>query len=213
MRLSDTFMSIVFSIMILYVIFLIMLFLYVGINKVVKSIYRKKREEIERKLTEKLVIKYQPGINIELDELKIFLRSISDSVYKEKVSYKDEEITEILERIYTQSFNNEFLKKHNLNKDTLVKFQSYLLELIKKGAEVSPYNKLTKREKNIFEDIHALLGSNMTDALRNKLIDLSLVIEQSNKFNSKNKFNNVITIVSIVVTLISIVFSVYLSMQ
>jgi len=199
-------MAVVFTGMILYILMVLGIAVYTVLIGLVNKNERKKKEKLESILLEKIKNKYISDKVIEIEEVKIFIRSISEEIYKRKVNYKDSDITEILENLYSFTFSTA-LKNNNTSflEDEMKEFQVAIKNLITHGVEISPYINLSKRERILMEDIQNLMGDNITEAIKSKLVDLSIAIEDKEKGKSKkNQFYNLMTIVGIIVTTISI---------
>lgn|GEM_PF-5877950 len=206
MQINDGLMAVVFTGMILYILMVLGIAVYTVLIGLVNKNERKKKEKLESILLEKIKNKYISDKVIEIEEVKIFIRSISEEIYKRKVNYKDSDITEILENLYSFTFSTA-LKNNNTSflEDEMKEFQVAIKNLITHGVEISPYINLSKRERILMEDIQNLMGDNITEAIKSKLVDLSIAIEDKEKGKSKkNQFYNLMTIVGIIVTTISI---------
>lgn len=209
MQISDGYMALVFTIMILYILMVLGIVVYSALISLINKNERKKKRNLESTLLEKMKNKFVSDRVIEIDEVKVFVRSISEEIYKRKVNYKESDITEILENIYSFTFNTSIINNNNsFLEGEMKEFQVAIKNLITHGVKISPYVNLSKRERILMEDIQNLLGDNITEAIKNKLVDLSIAIEDKEKGNlKKNKLNNFITIVGIVVTIISIIIA------
>nr|WP_315056511.1 hypothetical protein [uncultured Lysinibacillus sp.] len=209
MQINDGFMALVFTGMMLYILMVLGIAVYTVLIRLVNKNERKKKGNLESILLEKIKNKYISDKVIEIEEVKIFVRSISEEIYKRKVSYKESDITEILENLYSFTFSTAF-KNNNTTflEGEFQEFQVAIKNLITHGVEISPYINLSKRERILMEDIQNLMGDNVTEAIKNKLVDLSIAIEDKEKGSlKKNKLNNLITILGIIVTTISIIIA------
>ncbi|MCT6809317.1 MAG: hypothetical protein M3Z89_16430 [Lysinibacillus fusiformis] len=186
MQINDGLMAVVFTGMILYILMVLGIAVYTVLIGLVNKNERKKKEKLESILLEKIKNKYISDKVIEIEEVKIFIRSISEEIYKRKVNYKDSDITEILENLYSFTFSTA-LKNNNTSflEDDMKEFQVAIKNLITHGVEISPYINLSKRERILMEDIQNLMGDNITEAIKSKLVDLSIAIEDKEKGKSK----------------------------